>query len=135
MFFDPLVVVTMMTTAALIITLLDYAAPPSGGISGKTIMLCFVIGAVGLITIILQMRAVVKAKRIREKLAQFYDEGRAVSLAVRSQMEGCIEPFSDWRGRVIKFLKENLDNSYVTRFETANMMGEYALLEFIKELN
>lgn len=131
-FLDPLVVVTMMTTLGLIVGILAYASS-SPRISWKIVILCFGIGLLGLMAMVLQIRSILLGKYVRERLAELYTEGREVTLAVQMGIPDRLEPFSNWRTRVMIFLGKYLDNSYVVRFDTANLDGVNVLLEFIKE--
>ena len=130
-FFDPLVVVTMMTTLGLIVGILAYASSPP--ISRKIVALCFAIGLLGLLTMLLQIRAILRGKYVQKRLAELYAEGRGLTLAVQMTHSDSLDPFSDWRIRVMTFLEKYLDSSYVVRFDTANLDGVHVLLEFIKE--
>jgi hypothetical protein len=130
-FFDPLVVVTMMTTLGLIVGVLAYASSPP--INRKIVVLCFAIGLLGLLTMVLQIGAILRGKYVQETLAELYAEGRGLTLAVQLNHSDSLEPFSKWRSRVLTFLRKYLDNSYVVRFDTANLDGVQVLLEFIKE--
>lgn len=133
-FFDPLVVVAMMTTLGLIIGILAFASTPPRIIGWKIIIVCCAIGLLGLVAILLQMRRILSGKYIRERLAELHKEGREVTIAVGMRIAGSVEPFSEWRTRVMVFLGKHLDNSYVIRFDTANTGGVEVLLDFIKEL-
>jgi hypothetical protein len=130
-FFDPMGVVTMMTTLGLIVGVLAYASAPP--ISWKVIILCSVIGLLGLITMILQMRAILRGKYVVKRLGELYKEGLGLTLAVKNQHPDSLDPFCEWRDRVMKFLGEYLESTDVMRFETVNLDGVYMLLEFIKE--
>jgi hypothetical protein len=81
----------------------------------------------------LQIRAILRAKYVQNRLAELYAEGRGLTLAVRMEHSDSLDPFSDWRTRVMTFLEKYLDSSYVVRFDTANLEGVNVLLEFIKE--
>lgn len=132
-FLDPMVVVTMMTTFGLIIGILALAYAASVVVGWKIVTLCFAIGLVGILTMLLQMRAILRAKYIQKRLAELYAEGREVTLAVLMNLSDSLDPFSDWRARVKVFLEKYLDSSYVVRFDTANLEGVNVLLEFLKE--
>jgi len=130
-FFDPLVVVTMMTTLGLIVGILAYASSPA--LSWKIVILCFAIGLLGLLTMALQVRAILRGKYVQKRLAELYAEGRGLTMAVQMQYSNSLDPFSEWRTRVMTFLGKYMDSSYVIRFDTANLDGVHVLLEFIKE--
>jgi hypothetical protein len=130
---DPMVVVTMMTTFGLIIGILALAYAASVAVGWKIVTLCFAIGLVGILTMLLQMRAILRARCAQKKLAELYAEGRGLTLAVVMNLSDSLDPFSDWRARVKTFLEDYLDSSYVVRFDTANLEGVNVLLEFLKE--
>lgn len=80
--FDPLVVVTMMTTFALIVGVLTYVSPVLGR---KGVALCAAIGIVGLIATTLQIRKILGRQSLREELGGLFYEGQ--QLLVR-----CLNP-------------------------------------------
>lgn len=74
-FFDPLVIVTMITTISLIVGVLAYAVPKP---SKLAIGFCILIALLGGMTMIIQMRAIMHRKYIADKLGAFLLEGYAL---------------------------------------------------------
>lgn len=99
-FFDPLVLLTMMSTLGLIIGILAYASTPP--LSRKIVALCVIVGLLGLITMVLQMRAIIRAKYVLRTLAELYKEGLGLTLAVKGNHPDNLNPYFEWRGRGVK---------------------------------
>lgn len=129
--FDPLVVVTMMTTAALIFGVLAYAqsrVPPQGGFPPWVWKSCVGIGAIGLIAIILQVHAILKRRRIREGLDTFIEQGHLFLEIIRVQspttdLKAIDEAIVAWIIRVNKFLNRAYSKGYVYRFRSVSGLG------------
>lgn len=111
--FDPMVVITVMTTVTLIVTVLAVA---SSAPSKKVVALCLCIALVGLITIVIQIWRIINAKNIREQLGRFLKEGMA--LQVRCADERIPPPakdVQDWINKVDAYVTKKLSEADAIR--------------------
>jgi hypothetical protein len=125
-FFDPLVVVTMMTTLGLIVGLLAYNATspsPSRGV----VVLCWVIGLIGLFTVFLQIYRITKRKNLSWHLANFWVLGSNISTRClqHEDYSSLLAEAEAWQKAVEGFLRKEFDESYVAKLNstTGNIMG------------
>jgi hypothetical protein len=113
--FNPLVVVTIMTTVSLILGVIAIAPEP---ISKKILTLCFLIGLFGVVAIIYELRRLVRHDRARILISRLLAEGQQVVLytSTRNPDRDTNLANQDWINRVEGVLRKYLDDSYVTRF-------------------
>jgi hypothetical protein len=128
-FFNPLVVVTVMTTIALIIAVLSIVTrPPS-----KTIVaICVLVGIFGLIAVIYEIRRLVRLDAAKIMISRLLAEGEQTALYIMLNSEAAsrfpkdypqnrvmdqeyFNLMSDWCRRTDDALRKYLDESYVTR--------------------
>ena len=124
--FDPLVVVTAMTTLGSIVAILALAGSPSK----KVVALCLVIAVIGLITVIYQVRRLYRFDKARILIGELLAEGQQRVLAITStpptrgirhypaQVWGDLDAYDlmeRWCRQVEAVLRP-LGESYVTRF-------------------
>lgn len=127
--FDPLAVVILMTTLALIITLLTYAAPstsPSRGV----LALCWIIGVIGGLALIAQVFKIVKQKLLQQSIADFYITGHSIiNKCIQSQSQDydqLKEEYLRWRNQVIPFLRKRCGEAHVVRLDSYSGMTTHS---------
>ena len=144
--FDPLVVVTAMTACSLIVAVLALAWP---SVSKKVFVLCFVIGAIGLVTIIYQMRRLYRMDRLKVLIGHLIAEGHHLVLEVGAGLPGRFRDFpnnnlrdkqhydlmAEWCGRVEIVLRQYFDESHVSRFHLGGSSEQDATSMNIWKMN
>ena len=128
--FNPLVVVTLMTTLALIIGVLSIVSKPPS----KTVFaICALLGIFGLIAVIYEIRRLVRLDKAKVMISRLLAEGEQLALFIvlnhepagrfpkdypqnRVMDQEYFNLMSDWCGRTDAALRKYLDESYVTRF-------------------
>lgn len=113
--FNPLVVVTIMTTASLILGVLAMTSAP---VSKKVVAVCMVIAGFGLIAVAFELRRLHRTDRARILIARLLGEGQQVVLYTSTRIPDRDTNLlnENWCRRVEDVLRKYLDEGYVTRF-------------------
>jgi hypothetical protein len=125
-FFNPLVVVTVMTTLALILGVLSLASDPP---SRKILAVCAIIGVFGLLAVIYEIRRLYLLDIARRFISALLAEGSQLTLFVEHHGERSEKTqglIADWCQRVESVLREYLDESYVARFHLGGSLVQDA---------
>lgn len=128
--FNPLVVVTMMTTLTLILGVLAIASEPP---NKKVITLCVVFAVFGVLAVIYEIRRLVRVDMAKLIISKLLAEGEELTLYIVTNSEAASRYprdypqdrlmdqeyyalMTDWCNRTDSALRKYLDESYVTRF-------------------
>lgn len=119
---NPLVVVTIMTTVALILGVLSLASDPP---SKKILVVCGIIGVFGLLAVIYEVRRLYRLDMARIFLSRLLAEGKAITMEVGVSKGARTEALlGQWCSEVEAVLRKYLDESYVVRFHLGGSLAQ-----------
>ena len=112
-FFDPLVVVTVMTAASLIAAILEVTGL---AVSKKVFALCVAIAVIGLVAVVYQMLRLYRIDMAKALLNDLLAEGTDITQTVDDKVIQGEQAIREWCAKVEVVLRKYLGESYVKRF-------------------